>query len=428
MTEKLKAFIRRIVPAPILSSLLAVYHFCFAWAAALFFGLPSRKLFVIGITGTKGKSSTAEMVNAILEEAGYRTALASTIRFKIGADSQQNLFKMTMPGRGFLQKFLANSLKTGMTHVVLEITSEGARQFRHKGIALNALIFTNIAPEHIESHGSYENYKRAKFAIGRSLVRSPKRPRTVVANPDDEIGKKFLGLHVERALPYRLSDAQPWKTLDGKISMTFSDVTFEVPFPGEFTILNALAAATLTKEMGVERETIARALSRMKPILGRVERIDAGQGFLAVVDYAHTPESLKALYEAFPGKRKICVLGNTGGGRDRWKRPEMARIAEQYCDTVILTNEDPYDENPRAIVDEMARGMKKKQPLIVIDRREAIRRALSEARGGDAVLITGKGTDPFIMLAKGAKIPWSDASVVREELSKLRRKDGAQNR
>ena len=420
--EGVKKTIRAILPASLFAFLLSSYHLLFAWGAALWYRFPSRTLFVIGITGTKGKSSTTEMVNAILEEAGYRTAVASTIRFKIGEQTRPNLFKMTMPGRGFLQRFLAQARKADCTHVVMEVTSEGARQFRNRGIALNALIFTNIAAEHIESHGSFERYKEAKLTIGHSLVASRKRPRIMVANADDELGKVFLKLPVERALPFRLTGASPYQSNEGSVSMTFAGVTFEVPFPGVFTIQNALAAATLTHEIGIPPQTIGRALSRMKPILGRVERIDLGQDFLAVVDYAHTPDSLKALYDAFPKKKKICVLGNTGGGRDTWKRPEMAQIAESACETVILTNEDPYDEDPRKIIEEMAVGMMHLDPVIIMDRREAIRTALSLARRGDVVLISGKGTDPYIMEAKGKKVPWSDAAVVREELANVMRK------
>ena len=160
----------------------------------------------------------------------------------------------------------------------------------------------------------------------------------------------------------------------------------------------------------------------MKPILGRVERIEAGQSFTAIVDYAHTPDSLRALYAAFPEKRKICVLGNTGGGRDGWKRPLMGKIADEICAEVILTNEDPYDEDPKKIIDEMTPEMKR-PPRIIMDRREAIRAALRLAQGGKrddtVVLISGKGTDPYIMEARGKKTPWSDAHVVREELGAL---------
>ena len=169
---------------------------------------------------------------------------------------------------------------------------------------------------------------------------------------------------------------------------------------------------------GVSPSTSAKALATLPPVRGRVERIDAGQDFLAVVDYAHTPDSLRALYSAFPTHKKICVLGGTGGGRDTWKRSEMGKIADETCEHVILTNEDPYDEDPRAVVDMIASGMRR-APEIIMDRREAIRHALSLAKKGDAVLISEKGTDPYIMEAQGKKTPWSDAATVREELEQL---------
>ena len=418
MLRALRSFIEKLLPPSIYAALSSAYHYLLAFAAAAWYGFPANNLYVIGVTGTKGKSSTAEMVNAILEEAGYRTALLSTIRFKVGKESRPNLFKMTMPGRGYLQKVLRDAVRADCTHTVLELTSEGARQFRNAFIPLNALIFTNIQPEHIESHGSYENYKRAKFGIGLSLLRSPKRPRIVVANGDDEVGGKLLELPVERKLAFNLQKAKPYDASPERSSLTFDGTTFSIPFPGEFSILNALAAATLARELKIEPKIIGKALAHMQPILGRVERIDAGQDFSVIVDYAHTPDSLKALYGAYPA-RKICVLGNTGGGRDRWKRPEMGNIADMACAEVILTNEDPYDEDPRAIVEEMATGMKRK-PRIILDRREAIRTALSLARAGDAVLISGKGTDPYIMEAAGKKTPWSDSSVAREELARMR--------
>jgi UDP-N-acetylmuramoyl-L-alanyl-D-glutamate--2,6-diaminopimelate ligase len=181
--------------------------------------------------------------------------------------------------------------------------------------------------------------------------------------------------------------------------------------------MNALAVIKAAEFLDVPLQKIAEGLAALERIPGRTERIEEGQDFQAIVDYAHTPDSLKALYEAYP-TRRICVLGNTGGGRDTWKRPEMGKIAETYCDVVILTNEDPYDEDPRAIVDAMAAGMDTK-PEIIMDRRAAIARALSLAKAGDAVLITGKGTDPYIMEANNVRTPWSDAQVVREELQKI---------
>jgi len=182
--------------------------------------------------------------------------------------------------------------------------------------------------------------------------------------------------------------------------------------------MNALSAIKLCEAFGIPLSVMETTLKKLPVVRGRIERIEAGQNFTVIVDYAHTPDSLRALYGAFEKSRKICVLGNTGGGRDTWKRPEMGRIADEECEKIILTNEDPYDEDPRAIVDAMASGMSR-QPEIIMDRREAIRAALRAARSGDAVLISGKGTDPFIMEAKGKKTPWSDAEVVREELERL---------
>ena len=401
-------------------TLLAPYHYAWAISSALWYGLPARKLTVIGVTGTKGKSSVAEMLYAILTAAGHKTALAGTIRFAIGGESRPNLFKMTLPGRGFIQKFLAEAAAKQCTHAVVEITSEAALQYRHLGLGLDALVFTNLQKEHLESHGSLENYFRAKFSIGEALVRSTKRPRAVIANADDARGAAFLALPVEKRIPFSLADAAGAQTSDDGVSFSYGGTRFAFPHPGNFSILNALAAIKTAEAFGISLETCAKALRELSRISGRVERIDAGQDFIAVVDYAHTPDSLRALYGAFPNRRKICVLGNTGGGRDTWKRPEMGRIADEACEKVILTNEDPYDEDPRAIIDAMAAGMKR-APEIVMDRREAIRAALRAARPGDVVLISGKGTDPFIMGPKGTKTRWSDAGVVREELERVRK-------
>ncbi len=409
-----KQTIKYIIPGP----LLRAYHFLLAYLGALLYGFPSRRLTVIGVTGTKGKSSTVEILNSLFEEAGYITAVAGTIRFKIGNNSRPNLFKMTMPGRFFIQKFLRDAVRARVTHVILEITSEAVKQSRHRFIDLDALIFTNIAPEHIESHGSFENYLAAKLLIAEALEASPKRPRIMIANADDPRGKLFLEVNVERIIPFRLTDAAPYTATPRGINMTFRGKLLTSPLPGEFNVYNILAAASCAEAFGISLETLARALSKLDHIRGRAERIDAGQLFTAVVDYAHTPGSLSALYSAYHGSRLICVLGNTGGGRDRWKRPEMGKIADTACAHVILTNEDPYDEDPRTIVKEMAEGMKRR-PLIVMDRRRAIRRALSLATEGDVVLVTGKGTDPYIMGPGGQREPWSDARVIREELERL---------
>lgn len=415
----LKRLIARLLPREVYRALLVPYHAAWAFGSALYYGFPARRLTVVGVTGTKGKSSVTEMVTSILEEAGCSTAVSSTIHFKDGVRTRPNLYKMTLPGRGFIQKLLKEAVDNGATHAVIELTSESALQYRHLFLFLDVLIFTNLEKEHIESHGSMENYFAAKFRLGRALARSPKRPRAIVANAESEYGRRFLALPVEKQIGFSLAEAQGLTLGDQGISFTYDGTQVSLPHPGEFSARNALASIKAANFLGISTAVAARALGNLSRIAGRAERIERGQDFLAVVDYAHTPDSLQALYEAYKDRRKICVLGNTGGGRDTWKRPEMGRIAETYCDEVILTNEDPYDEDPQAILAAMAKGMQEKTPRMILDRREAIRTALSLARAGDAVLVTGKGTDPYIMEANGAKTPWSDAQVVGEELERL---------
>lgn len=413
----LKRILEKVLPRSLYRALVRPYHLFISLGAALRYGFPARHMTVIAVTGTKGKSSVTEMLYAVLTHAGYPTAVAGTINFAIKDEVRPNLYKMTMPGRGFIQRFLGEARGLGVTHAVVEVTSEATLQYRHLFLFLNALVFTNLQKEHIESHGSFAKYKAAKLAIGAALERSPKRPRAIIANKDNEHSDAFLALSVEERLPFSYEEAADVVLGPGTAAFTYSGVPFTLTLPGSFSIMNALAVIKAAHFVGVPLPVISEALAKLERIPGRTERIDEGQDFQAVVDYAHTPDSLEALYGAYPG-RKICVLGNTGGGRDTWKRPEMGRIADQMCDEVILTDEDPYDEDPEQIVAQMKEGMAR-EPKIIMDRRCAIRTALSLARTGDSVLITGKGTDPYIMRANGEREPWSDAGVVREELRNL---------
>lgn len=414
MLLSLKYVLRSLVPPPVLSA----YHFSLAAVGALLYGFPSRNIMVIGVTGTKGKSSTIEFLNAILEEAGYTTALLSSIRVKQGTTSKPNSIGRSMPGRFFLQHLIDQSRRAGCNIVILEMTSEGARQYRHRFIELDALIFTNLAPEHIESHGSLEAYANAKFEIGRQLVRSRKRPRFMVANADDTQGTRYLTLQVEYVLPVSLKNAGRVQARDDGSNFEFEKAAIHLKQPGEFSVRNALCAATLARALNIPMETVTRGLEKVAVIPGRAQRVEAGQDFLVIVDYAHTPDSLEALMCAYGSRRKICILGSAGGGRDMWKRPMVGKIAEANCAHVILTNDDPYDEDPRSIVEMIERGMTRDTHEIILDRREAIRKGIALAKKGDAVLITGKGIDP-IYGPKGKKIPWSDADVAREELSRV---------
>lgn len=417
----LRNFLKRIIPNQVFQALQPYYHYALAYFGALKYKHPAKDIIVIGITGTKGKSSTTEILARILRADGQKVASLSTIQFQIGDQVERNLFKMTMPGRFFVQNFLRDVVDAGCQYAILEMTSEGAKQYRHKFIDLDALIFTNLTPEHIESHGSFEQYKAAKLSIAQALAESPKRPRFMVANSDDEHGADFLRTSVEQVLPYSLSDLTLHSLQKDSISLVLEDTTIRVPLVGLFNVYNTLAAITLARALGVSLTSVQNSLRDIPAIAGRVEVFEspstATKKVTAVVDYAHTPDSLTQLYQAFSDRHKVCVLGNTGGGRDTWKRPEMGEIAQQYCDHIILTNEDPYDEDPQKIVQDMQKGMTETASVeIIMDRRQAIKTALEKAPQDGYVLVSGKGTDPYIMGPNNTKEVWSDAQVVQELL------------
>ena len=383
------------------------------------YAFPSRQLVVIAITGTKGKSTTTEIIGTLLEAAGHTVAISSTVRFKLGKETTPNLYKMTMPGRFFLQRFLRQAISAKCTHAVIEMTSEGARLYRHRFIDLDALVVTNIAPEHIEAHGSYERYLDAKLSIARALSRSLKPDRALIVNKDDAEAERFLKIPDVSKQTYALSSAEPYTTKEEGLEFMFDNTPIVSTLSGKFNLYNLLAAMTCAKAFGVPTIAMQKALVLFRGVPGRLQKIEGGQDFSVFVDYAHTAESLEAVYETFPNKRKICVFGSTGGGRDKWKRPKMGSVADKYCAEIILTNDDPYEENPQAILEDIATGIQDKKPEMIVDRRLAIRAGLSRARAGDVVLITGKGTDPYLMEANGKKTPWSDAEITKEELRKL---------
>jgi UDP-N-acetylmuramoyl-L-alanyl-D-glutamate--2,6-diaminopimelate ligase len=424
MLDNILNKIKTIIPVTLFRALNGMYHRIIVLLAAIWYGFPSRKIKVIGITGTKGKSSTVEILNTILEESGYKTALSNTIRFKIGPFSSENLYKMSMPGRFFIQRFIHKAVKNKCDYAIIEMTSQGSLLYRHKHIHMNTFLFTNLSPEHIESHGNYENYINAKVEIAKQLSRSKKTNKAIIVNGDDEESVRFLECKADKKITYSIKDVAPFNIKKEGLEFTLEGQTVQSKLSGIFNLYNIVAAISAARNEGVTTETIIRAIQKFDGIQGRVEKIEVNntkikQDFTVIVDYAHTQDSLEKLYQVFQNSRKICVLGGTGGGRDKWKRKEMGKIADTYCDEIILTDEDPYDENPQAIIDDVAQGIVSKKPLCILDRRQAIKEALSKAKTGDTVLITGKGTDPYIMGPKNTRTPWSDAKVAKEELEKL---------
>lgn len=395
------AIIKKFIPA----FLLNWYHFGLAFSATVLYGFPSRKVKVIGITGTNGKTTIAELSSAILEAAGYKVAVLSSIKFKIGDKERENKLKMTMPGRFQVQKFLRQAADGKCQYVILEVTSEGIKQHRHRFIDFEAAVFANLTPEHIESHGGFENYKKAKgklFAATKKIH---------IVNTDDKNADYFLQFPAKKKYTYGLNAGDVNK----------NNFPFRLQLTGGFNNYNALAAACVGFSQSISANICRQALEKYKGIPGRMEEVISAP-FRVIVDYAFTPNALEQVYKTLkpnnPQSKLICVLGACGGGRDKWKRPVLGKIAGQYCDEIIITNEDPYDENPAEIINQVAEvsGSKAKK---ILDRREAVKEALKSAKAGDVVVITGKGCEPWICVAGGKKIAWDDRNVVKEEMMSL---------
>lgn len=396
----IKAFIRKLIPP----FFLGFYHYCLALFGAVIFGFPGydKNLIIIGITGTSGKSTTSDLITRILEESGEKVASISTIRFKIGEKEWENKYKMTMPGRFVIQNFLKQTKDAGCKYIILEVTSEGIRQFRHKFINFDCAVFTNLSPEHVESHGGFENYRNEKLKLFRATK------NIHIMNADDKNAKYFLDIPAKKIIKFSINDA---KNYDLKLNLI-----------GDFNMLNALCAATVAKAYGINFETCKKALEKAKGIAGRMEIIQK-EPFKIIVDYAHTPEQLESVYKTFNpsaslrASKLVCVLGSCGGGRDKWKRPVLGKIAEKYCKEIIITNEDPYDENPTEIINQIAETTGGKAQKI-LDRKEAIKKAINIAKSGDTVIITGKGSEPWMCVENNKKIPWSDRQIARDALQK----------
>lgn len=433
--------IKKIVPRP----LIRVYHYCLAVLAAAWYRHPSERLIVIGVTGTSGKSTAVYLITKMLEHAGFRVGAASTILFKVDKKEWLNDKKMTMVGRFATQKLISDMAKANCQYAVIETTSQGIEQFRHHGINYDVLVFTNLYPEHIEAHGSFENYKNAKLKLFTKLksdqpkiIAGQKIKKVIVANLDDEHSADFLKPWAEEKYGFTLTDAS---TADARviraedIAHTDRGVTFTVghePFTvnllGRHNISNAMAAATVGISQGLAASRISAALETIHGIPGRLEFIERGQNFSVVVDYAFEPRAVQALYDVvktLKHKRVIHVLGSAGGGRDVARRPKLGELAAQNADTVIVTDEDPYDDDPMAIINQVADGavqagkIAHENLFMVLDRRAAIRQALSLAQKGDIVLVTGKGSEQGIVRKNNSIEPWDDRRIVGEELDAL---------
>ena len=431
----MKTLIKKFIP----TFLLSWYHFSLAFLGAFFYRFPSKRITVIGVTGTKGKTTTSNIIAQLLNLSGFKAGMATTVNFRIGEKEWTNSTKQTMLGRFQLQKLLSQMVREGCKCAVVETSSEGILQHRHRFIDYDIAVFTNLSPEHIERHGSFEKYRAAKLKFFEKV--SCKKDGIGIYNLDDEIVNHFLKPPIHKKYGYSLkteiSASKAIKKIEiSNIELTpkntrfkIGDINFETKLIGDFNVYNLAAAICTVLSQGVGLEKISEVLNQVEPTPGRLEIVDQGQNFTAIVDYSYEPTGLESALKTlkiFNPDRIIVVFGSAAGGRDKWRRPRMGEIADKYADLIIVTTDDPYDEKPENIIEDILKGILKNKERVlnenvfnITDRREAIKKALKIAKANDLILFAGKGGEVWMNVAKGKKIPWDEKKIVEEELKNL---------
>jgi UDP-N-acetylmuramoyl-L-alanyl-D-glutamate--2,6-diaminopimelate ligase len=449
-----KAVIKKIVPKAVLN----LRHLFFAWYGAVKYKHPSKELLVIGITGTSGKSSTVCFLRQLLEHAGFVVGSLSTIDFYVAGENKLNDKKMTMLGLFANQKYLREMVDKKCDIAIVETTSEGAVQHRHKFINYDMMMLTNLYPEHIDSHGSFEKYKQAKKDIFSYVSRQKRKTvqnkkletlhmplvKTAIVNANSEYAEEFLSEAFEekRLFSYAdetvsLSKHELSGTCDHvsveKTHVTKKGLAFEIdkktytaPMYGKHNIGNIAAAISVMRALHVDDAVLQDAVKNLESPAGRVESIPeaAAHGFQVIVDYAFEPGAMAGLYtvvDVLKPKRVIHVFGSTGGGRDIERRFTVGKFIAERADICIITDEDPYDDNPMDIINDVASAVEKtgkqkgKNLFEILDRSKAIQKAVNLAQAGDLILVTGKGSEQAIVV-KGELVSWDDRVEVRKAL------------
>lgn len=421
-------FIKRFIPEWFLKFIRPFYHGAVALFYSLYYGNPSRKLVVIGITGTAGKSTTAAILSHILNVAGKKCGYMTTVDYFDGQTHFINKHGLSMPGGKRLQKQLSEIVKNGCKYAVVEATSEGLAQNRHLGINFTVGLMTNISPAHVEAHGSFENYRAAKTKLFKKV-------KIIGVNLDSQSAEYFLRFNAEKkfgvtfkGLTLGLGE-KVYRAENFSEYFEIEKQKFELLLPGEFNRYNAALAVASANVLGVGLKEAFNALKEFKGISGRMEEVKNNKDIRIIVDYGCEPVSIRAALKAaaaMPHRRLIHVFGATGGHRDKFKRGDFGKASAEFADVSIITNDDVYDSDPQEIAQAAVAGinqvLKKAENYeykIILDRKEAIKLAIQTAQPKDLILITGKGSEQFLVLPNNRRIDWDDRSVVREILNSI---------
>jgi UDP-N-acetylmuramyl-tripeptide synthetase len=409
------------------SPLYQAYHSSRGIAAAVLAGFPTRKMIVIGVTGTNGKTTTSNLLANILDETGQPVGLATTVNFWVGNKRWINESKMTTESPFKLQSLLNRMTKANCRYAVIETSSHALAQHRTWGIDYDVAVFTNLTPEHLDFHKTFEQYRDAKAQLFRQLYLSRRKadtPKIAILNFDDNSSQSFAKYPADKKYFYSVNEFTPNTTVEspvtGKIIQTSpmgstfelstpaGSTTIELHLPGRFNVANALAAASAALALGLPLDTIKRGLEKVIGVPGRMERIDAGQPFTVIVDYAHTPDGFEQVLSTARGftSGKLITVFGAAGDRDKSKRPVLGEVASRYSDILILTEEDPGSEDPLAIIQAIKTGIPQSfresvNLFTLAVRQDAISRAFALAKPGDTVMLLAMGAQTKMAVKHG---------------------------
>ena len=424
MKEQITRQVRKRLPVGATRQVEELYRRGRIYALSARNGFPARQLRVIAVTGTNGKTTTANYLNEILKAAGHKTALFTTAVIEMAGERTLNELNATVASTERMQQFFRDAKSAEVEFVILEITSHSLMQHKLDGVPIECAIMTNLTQDHLDYHKTMDDYASAK---GRLFA---KNPRFIVLNRDDEWFEFYNQYEAsEQKITYgtnetadaRISQVKLYKKGSEARVVIDLQTTLELAtaLPGKFNVYNMTAAAAASYLFHVGLEAIADGIANLEELPGRFERVEIGKNFEVVVDYAHTPDAIEQLLEATKSitkNRVILVFGATGD-RDKGKRPIMGEIAARLADRIILTDEESYNEDPAQIRSMVMEGIAdaggEAKTEEIADRREAIAKALKIARKDDTILITGMGHERFRIIG-GERLPWNDADVVRE--------------
>ena len=427
MKQRLVKGVRSVLPSQAVHLLENVYRKTRIQLVSARYGWPARGLRVIAVTGTNGKTTTANYINEILKQAGYKTAMFTTAVIEVAGESKINDLNATVASVSRMQQFLNEARRSKVDFVILEVTSHSLHQHKLDGVPIEAAVMTNLTQDHLDYHKTMEKYAAAK---GLLFARNP---RYIVLNRDDDWFDYFdKYLAEEQKITYGKSEDADVRISDIKLYKKGSEATLAFDhqeksqlatyLPGEYNVFNMAAAASICYVLGVSMSDIKNGIASLEGIPGRFERATKDETYEVIVDYAHTPDALEKLLEATRNitKKRIILVFGACGDRDALKRPIMGKIAAKLADEIILTDEESYNENPDKIRRDIYAGIEESKvtnnTTEIADRREAIRHALNIAKKDDTILITGMGHEQFRII-NGEKLPWNDTNIVREIIS-----------